>query len=219
MKKIVVPGELVTEERKRAGSHVYMQEGKIYSDVLGLVNESASEASVVPLEGCYMPLEGDVIIGVIVAEKFSGYNANINSFYPAFISKKELRDPLRNGNVLSAQVMKVNELNEVDLSRPRVFFGGEIISVSPVKVPRIIGKNGSMLEVLKNGTGCNLMVGRNGRIWVKGGNIPLLVQAIDKIEREAHLDNLTNRMAAFLEQAKAQTAGAQTEEKAAVKEK
>jgi exosome complex component RRP4 len=90
-------------------------------------------------------------------------------------------------------------LNEVDLARPRIFFGGEIISVSPVKVPRIIGKNGSMLEVLKKGTGSNVMVGRNGRIWVKGGNIPLLVKAIEKIETEAHLNNLTNRVGEFLD--------------------
>jgi len=202
MKRIVVPGELVTEERKRAGQHVFMHEGKLFSDVLGLVSEAPNEVSVVPLEGCYMPMEGDVIIGVVVSEKFAGYNVNINSFYPSFLSKKELRDPLRPGNIVSAQVMKVNELNEVDLSRPRVFFGGEIIAVSPVKVPRLMGKNGSMLEVLKKGTACNLLVGRNGRIYVKGGNIPLLVKAVEKIEREAHLEHLTNRVAEFLEKEK-----------------
>ena len=62
----------------------------------------------------------------------------------------------------------------------------------------IIGKNGSMLEVLRRGTNSNFVVGRNGRVWAKGGNTQLLFKAIKKIEDEAHLSNLTNKMSDFL---------------------
>jgi exosome complex component RRP4 len=96
----------------------------------------------------------------------------------------------------------VNELNEADVSEPRVFYGGEVFSMSPVKVPRVIGKNGSMLDVLRRGTNCNFIVGRNGRIWAKGGNTKLLFKAIKKIENESHLPNLTNRIAEFLSKEK-----------------
>ncbi len=198
-KRIVIPGELVTEERKKLGSHVFVREGKIYSDSIGLVNDEADFASVVPLEGKYMPQMNDVIIGVITVERFAGYSVDVNSFYPSFVSKKELREVLKPGSIISAKVMKVNELNEVELGNTRMFFGGEIISVTPVKIPRIIGKEGSMLNILKNGTGSNIIVGRNGRIWAKGGNIDLLTKAIEKIEGEAHMEHLTNRISEFLE--------------------
>ncbi|MEM4327111.1 MAG: RNA-binding protein, partial [Candidatus Diapherotrites archaeon] len=152
-KKIVIPGELVTEERKKLGSHVFVREGKIYSDSLGLVQTDSDFASVVPLEGKYIPKVGDVVIGIIVSEKFAVYGIDINSFYPSFILKKELREVLKPGSVVSAKVLKVNELNEVELGFPRLFFGGEVLEISPVKIPRVIGRDGSMLNVLKQGTG------------------------------------------------------------------
>ena len=198
-KRIVVPGELVTEERKKLGSHVFVREGRIYSECMGLVNDESDFASVVPLEGKYMPQVGDVVIGIICGEKFSVYEVDINSFYSAMIMKRELREVLKPGTVISAKIIKVNELNEVELVQPRMFFGGDIISISAVKIPRVIGREGSMLNTLKDGTGTNLIVGKNGRIWVKGGNTDLLKKAISKISREAHLDNLTNSITEFLE--------------------
>src|SRR3989338_6448890 len=164
-KRIVVPGELVTEERKKLGSHVFVREGKIYSECIGMVNDDSDYASVVPLEGKYMPQAGDIVIGIINGEKFSIYEVDINSFYNASIMKRELREVLKPGTIVSAKINKVNELNEVELVQPRMFFGWEILEVSAVKIPRVIGREGSMLNILKEGTGSNLIVGKNGRIW------------------------------------------------------
>ncbi len=197
-KHIVVPGELVTEERKKLGSHVYLHQGRIYADSLGIARVDGDMASVVPLEGKYQAMAGDLVVGVLVSEKFAGYVTDINHFCSAFVLKKELPENLKSGTIVSAKVVYVNEMNEVELEQPRVFYGGDLITVSPVKIPRIIGKNGSMLEVIKNGTGCSIMVGRNGRIWLKGSNVPLAVKAIEMIEKQAHLDNLTERVTAFL---------------------
>ena len=72
------------------------------------------------------------------------------------------------------------------------------MQINSAKIPRVIGKSGSMLAELKEGTGCSLLVGRNGWIWAKGGDTLLLAKAIDLIEREAHLSNLTNKVAEFL---------------------
>ena len=197
-KRLVIPGELVTEERKKLGSHVFVTEGKIYSDSIGLVNDESDYASVVPLEGTYAPQEGDLIIGVISAEKFSVYTVDVNSFYQSIISKKELREIVKPGSVVSAKIYKVNELNEMELGNPRLFFGGEIIEIGPVKIPRVIGRDGSMLNSLKEGTNSSIIVGRNGRIWAKGGDLDLLRKAIKKIENEAHTENLTNKINEFL---------------------
>jgi len=195
--RIVVPGELITEERKLRGSHTHIQGGKIYSDCLGLSREGNDKVSVIPLQGKYMPYMNDVIIGVIVDERMAVYIVDINSYYNAVIPKRLLRDPLRVGSTICAKIISVNEVNEADLTGIREFFGGEIFLVSPVKVPRIIGRNNSMLEVLRKGTGSTIMVGRNGRVWAKDGNIELLVEALDKIQRESHTEHLTSRMEEF----------------------
>lgn len=197
-KMIVVPGEIVSEERKKLGDHVYIRNGKIYSDCLGITNNESTVASVVALEGKYKPAPGDVIVGIVTGEKIFGYSVDINSFYSSYINKKDLRERLNTGAIISAKIMKVNEINEVDLGEVRYFYGGELISVSPVKVPRLIGRNGSMLDVLKQGTGSSIVVGRNGWVWAKGQKMELLIKAIQKIEREAHMSNLTSKMQEFL---------------------
>jgi len=197
-RKVVVPGELVTEERKKTGRHVFVEEGKIYSDCLGLADSEGEYVNVIPLQGKYMPQTGDLIVGIIVSEEYSGYVIDINSFYTSFLPKEKLRKPLKKGDIVSTKISYVDEINEADLENVRVFYDGEIVDVAPVKVPRVIGKNGSMLNVLKQGTGSAVMAGRNGRVWIKGGNIPLLKKALKKIEDEAHTSNLTNKMEQFL---------------------
>ncbi|MFH0714636.1 MAG: KH domain-containing protein [Candidatus Diapherotrites archaeon] len=198
MKKFVVPGDLVSEERKRLGSFVYLRNGKIYSQVLGIADNEKEIVSVVPVQGKYLPRMGDLIIGIVSSEKATGYMVDINSFQQSFVSKKDIREELQKGNVVTAKLLNVNEMREASLDQPRVFYGGEILTISPVKVPRVIGKNGSMLDVLKQGTGCSILVGRNGWIWAKGGNTQLLQSAVEKIELEAHLPHLTEKMQAFL---------------------
>lgn len=202
MKRLIIPGELVTEERKKLGSHVFVREGKIYSDAIGLVNDESDFASVVPLEGKYMPKVGDLVIGIIGEEKFSVYMVDVNSFYQTVVSKRDLREPLKAGSVVSAKISKVTELNEIDLQNPRVFFGGQIIDVNPVKIPRIIGREASMLNIIKDGTKSNIIVGRNGRLWVKGGDLELLKKVVQKIQDEAHLENLTNKIQDYLDKNK-----------------
>lgn len=197
-KEIVIPGEVLGTETKSLGSHTFALDGKVYADILGLKNESDDRISVVPLRGRYVPQENDVVIGVVKNEKFAGYDVEINSFYASFVNKQDLRDPLKVGDVVSAKIVKVNEMNEADIGMVRKLNTGEIVSVTPVKVPRIIGKNASMLNAVKNGTGSSIMVGRNGLVWVHGGNAPIAVEAIQRIEDFAHVENLTQDIQHFL---------------------
>lgn len=197
-KKIVVPGELITEDRKKLGQHVFIENGKVYSDTLGITYPDSSVAYVVPLSGRYIPKRDDLIVGIVCQETVKGYMVEINSIYKSYISEDKVRDRLQKGSVISAKVESVDEINEADLFDVRIFYGGNVISVNPAKVPRIIGKSGSMLSVLQNGTGCTLLVGRNGWLWIKGGDQKKLTDAIRLIESEAHLDNLTVKVEEFL---------------------
>ncbi|MDO8428780.1 MAG: exosome complex protein Rrp4 [Candidatus Diapherotrites archaeon] len=196
-KRLVVPGELVSEEAKRTGDYVYSQNGKIYAACVGLVNDESPVADVVPLRGKYIPKINDIVIGIVKKEEFSGFMIDIAAFYPSFLSKKEFRYSLRPGEVVSVRIEDIDETHEAKISDVRTQQGGTVLTITPVKVPRLIGKSGSMLEVIKKGTQSLIVVGRNGRIWVKGGDINLLKKAIEKIENEAHLSNLTQKMEQF----------------------
>lgn len=197
MKRIVTPGELVSDQRKRLGSNVFVSEGKIYSKVLGITNDEDEKAAVVPLEGKYAPQAEDVVIGVVTRAIFAGYNLNLNSVAESFIPRSAMRDELKVGDLVSAKVTYVNELREADLEFPRKMFGGEVIEVTPVRTPRLIGKNGSMLELLKQGTGCDIIVGKNGRVWARNGNIELLRKVVSFINDNAYKSNLTNAVEEF----------------------
>jgi exosome complex component RRP4 len=191
-KRIVVPGELISEERKRLGSNVFVANGKIYAKVLGVSDVDKDQASVVPLEGKYLAKPDDVVIGVVTRVVFAGYGINLNACVDSFIPTKAMRDQLRVGDIVMAKVESVDELKEADLIFPRRLIGGEVFEVVPVRSPRLIGKNGSMLELLKRGTGCELIIGKNGRIWARNGNIELLKKVIAFIEENAYKSNLTN---------------------------
>jgi len=201
-KKLVIPGELIAEGRMKLGSHVFVENGKIYSDALGLFYENNEIASVVALKGRYIPRRGDLIVGIVNSEKFSGYTVDVNTINTSYISKDAVRDRLQRGVVFSAKINEVDELGEARLDDVRVFYGGEIFSITPVKVPRLIGKSGSMLNQLKDETGCNIMVGRNGWIWAKGGDTKLFAKALNLIEEESHKSNLTNKVGEFLKKNK-----------------
>ena len=197
MKKVVIPGELVSQERKRLGSNVYVANGKIYSKVLGISEDSDERASVVPLEGKYYPQQDDVVIGVVTRAIFAGYNININSFVESFIPKSVMREDLKVGDLISAKVEYINELREADLGFPRRMFGGDVIEVTAVRTPRLIGKSGSMLELLKQGTGCDIVIGKNGRVWAKNGNLALLRKVVLFINDNSYKSNLTNTVEEF----------------------
>ena len=111
---IVTPGELITSERKKLGSNVHMHEGRIYSTCIGLVEEGTDFINVIPLEGRYRPMIDDLVVGIVTSERFGGYGTDINSYYPAYISRKEVDESLRPGSIISAKIAKVNEISGAD---------------------------------------------------------------------------------------------------------
>lgn len=202
MKEVVVPGQMVSEDRKKIGGNVYVSNGRIYSKVLGITDTEGEYANVVPLNGLYMPVQEDVIIGVVSRVVFAGYGVNVNSFGASFIPKSAMREDLRVGDLISAKVSYVNELREAELDFPRKLIGGEIIEVTPVRVPRLIGKNASMLELLKNGTGATIIVGKNGRVWARGGDFALLKELVSFIEANSYKSHLTSAVEEMLKKKK-----------------
>ncbi|MEM0475405.1 MAG: exosome complex protein Rrp4 [Candidatus Norongarragalinales archaeon] len=192
-RRIVLPGEQIFAEPRRIPGTV-VEGGATIACVVGFVQED----KFVPLKGHYLPRVGDFVVGIVKDQRFSGYVLDLNSPYEGSLSSKELREDFELGDVVAAEVIEVNEVHDATLARPRKLFGGEILEITPVKVPRVIGRAGSMLTVIKQFTHTDVSVGKNGRLYLKGGNTALATLAILKICREAHLSGLTDRVTAFL---------------------
>jgi len=195
---LVVPGEVITEERVKLGPGVYVRDGKVVARVLGLAEVKNGTARVIPLEGKYVPRVGDSVIGIIVDVKIPGYDVDINSPYTAFLPKDAVEGEVDYGDVVIATVKYVDEVRNALLENAVVLKGGELIHIIPSRVPRVIGKNASMINLLKSMTGAAILVGANGRIWIHGGHAGVAKEAIFKIEREAHTTGLTDRITKFL---------------------
>ncbi|MFH1779680.1 MAG: RNA-binding protein [Candidatus Micrarchaeota archaeon] len=194
MKELFFPGDLVSD-KPLSGEGLFVEDGKTFALTILLHNDGRT----VPLKGYYVPERGDYVIGVVTDERFSGYTIDLNSPYAGTVSSRDLRAEFQVGDVISAKVYSVNEVHEALLSEPRLFEGGEVIEVEAVKVPRVIGKHASMLQILKDYTKAEIFVGKNGRIYLRGGNSLLASLAINKISREAHSSGLTDRIMNFLQ--------------------
>lgn len=72
-----------------------------------------------------------------------------------------------------------------------------MIKVNSNKVPRVIGKEGSMINLIKKETGCNITVGQNGLIWIKGDRIEdelFVKKAINFVTEKSFTHGLTEEM-------------------------
>ncbi len=213
VREIVLPGELVGEGLK-AGTGTYREGKKVYAAQVGIKNIRAGYVNVIPINGKYIPRVGDQVIGYITDVGPTYWMVDINSPYPAPLHindvpwKVDFGDTMRYlkvGDTVLVTVSSVDEMKHVQVSMMtqghRRLNTGSIVEVTPTKVPRIIGKGGSMISMIKRMTRCRIIVGQNGRIWIDGERESMLLaaEAIEIIEREGHAYGLTERIKLFLE--------------------
>jgi exosome complex component RRP4 len=65
-------------------------------------------------------------------------------------------------------------------------------------VPRLIGKEGSMINIIKEKTGTIIRVGQNGVVWISGENVDKAIKAIKTIEEKSHIIGLTDEITKLL---------------------
>jgi exosome complex component RRP4 len=114
----------------------------------------------------------------------------------------DLRRLFKEGDIVSVKISEVNEIKDSYIDGPRKLTGGRTLTVSAKKIPRIIGSKKSMLTILRDKSGCKVVVGQNGIIWIDGPreNAELVIEAIHKIERESHTKGLTDRISNFMDE-------------------
>jgi len=200
MREIIIPGEELADSKDHfSGMGTYSDGKKIFSRIFGISDKSEKFVKVVPLKGKYLPVEGDHIIGIVEAVKFRGYFLDINSAYNAYLPSFD--DNYKIGDILLVKVVDVDEIYHITADDARTLYDGKLIEIIPVKIPRIVGKKASMIDILRRATNCRIFVGRNGRIFIKGElkDVRKAEETIRLIEREAHTKGLTNRVKILLE--------------------
>lgn len=213
-KRVVLPGEKVAAaDEHLPGKNVFKDEDNLYAKKIGLVSLTNNVLSVIPLNGVYIPKVGDMVIGEVKSVQSNGWVLTIGAPHDAYLplsGVKEFIDTTRTdlnhvygvGDAVYGKIHAINQFDSIHISmqdtRARKFKDGLIVKISPAKVPRVIGKEGSMINLIKEKTGCRISVGQNGFIWVAGDNEHKAEEAIRMVEQEAAGSGLTNKVAAFL---------------------
>ena len=220
-REIVTPGELLAEGNYIAGNNTYKDGSKIYASRLGLVEYENQVVQVIALNTVYIPSVGDQVIGKIEDVSIFGWTVDINSPYKAILratdalnkpfkqQKDELTSFLDIGDLIFAKIIAFDRTIDPILTIKEPGLGkitqGQLIKVPPAKIPRIIGRKASMINMLKRETKCKITVGQNGIVLISGSSPEderLAIMAIEKIVREAHTSGLTDRIAEMIRKEK-----------------
>jgi len=218
-KELILPGMPIDKKGLKPGSNVYVEGDKIYSPLIGLLDIKNNVVNVIPLKGTYIPRVGDRVVGIITGYSLYSWSVDIRSPYEAILMaaaafKKPLSKPtvslskfLDIGDVIVAKVKSFDLLSNPTLSINEKGYGkvekGTLVEITPVKVPRLIGKRGSLINLIKKKLNVDMIIGQNGRIIVVGKDREAELRAaqiIHKVEREAHVPGLTDRISKMLEE-------------------
>jgi len=215
---IAVPGEILATGMDYLPSYGTYRFGEnIVAKVTGLVTVDGKVIKITPLSGRYLPKRGDTVVGQVTEILASGWRIDLNSAYSAILSMRDASSEFIDrgadlsrffsiGDIIITKIVNVSSQKLVDVTMKgpglRKLHGGRIFYVNTNKVPRIIGKHGSMVYMIKQATDCRILVGQNGVVWLSGEDpkMELLAQdTIKMIERDAHLQGLTDVVKAHLE--------------------
>src|SRR5512136_1337838 len=220
-KQLVTPGEMLAEGDYLPGENTYLEAGKIYASRIGLVDLDNKKVNVVALRAFYVPKPGDIVIGSVIEVGFNGWTVDIKSPYTALLrasdvlnrpfkpQNDELSQVLDSGDLIVAKIASYDRAHDPQLTVSEPGLGkitrGQLMRVTPTKIPRVIGRKGSMISMIKQETNCQIILGLNGVILVTGKSLvdeELAMNAIKKIEEESHTSGLTDRITQLLKESK-----------------
>ena len=214
-RKVVIPGEVIFKgEDYLPGEGTEKRGDEIVAIKYGLAEESNGLVKVISLSGVYQPRRGNVVIGKVENLTFYGWVIDIDSpegaflplqEVPGFVSKDGLAEIMDIGDMVAAKIIGIGGRG-IDLTIKLRGLGkiedGLIIKINSNKVPRVIGKEGSMINLIKEESGCNVTVGQNGLIWIKGNMIEdelLVKKAIMFITEKSFTSGLTEEVKEWFE--------------------
>lgn len=212
-RELVIPGdEIIRSMDYLPGKNAFRDGDSICAKKLGLVSVNRRVISVIPLSGVYIPKAGDMVMGEVIDIQNNGWVIDIKSVNEGYLplsgvrefidtSKTDMSKVYGLGDVVYAKISAASS-NSVYLTmqdtRSRKIRSGRVVKMSPAKVPRLIGKEGSMIKLIKDKTGCRISIGQNGLVWFEGEKEDNVIDAIKLIERESVTDGLTDKISNLL---------------------
>jgi exosome complex component RRP4 len=180
---------------------------------LGLLSPKPPFVQVIPLSGRYIPKPNDVVIGTVTDAQGTFWLLDIDAprwaplhmtGTPWDVQIGETEKFLRVRDSVVVRVENLDPTGRIGVTMLGEGLGklegGTIVNVSPARVPRVVGRGGSMIETIVRHTGAQIAVGQNGRIWVNGPPeaIQRVSEALRLIEEEGQRHGLTERVERFL---------------------
>ena len=215
-RKYVIPGEVVARGNVRADLNVMRINDQLVATRVGMAEIGHDVVRVIPLSGPYIPRIDDLVVGKIIDYSAFAWEADINSCFFGILpaasvfgrdyspAKDSLTDKLKVGDMIAARVIAFDRTRDPLLSISGPGLGriprGQVAKISPAKVPRLIGKKGSMIKTIEAGTKSRMLIGQNGVVVIVGASDDTIraIRAINLVEEEAHSADLTERVQTLL---------------------
>ena len=213
--QFVLPGDVIVTGDYRPEQNVILEGNRLMSTATGFSEIKDDLVTVTPLTGLYTPKTDDLVIGKIVSHNALSWEVDINSYYSGILtasdifgkdyspSRDDLSLKLKTGDIILARIANVNSrdplitiigenLGKID--------SGELIKISPAKIPRLTG---SVIQTIEASTNATITVGQNGLIILKCDNSTGLKKSIASIKMigMAQYDaNLEEKIQRFLDE-------------------
>jgi exosome complex component RRP4 len=215
-RKQVIPGDVITRGNRRYGPYIEKVGDELIALRVGLAEIGREEVKLNPMTGPYLPRSEDQVIGKVVDINGFGWVVDINSCFDGFLpasfvfgrdfspATHDLSSKFKVGDIIGCRIESFERSRDPQLSIRGEGYGridsGEIVKISPTKVPRLIGRRGAMINLISERTGCDVQVGQNGIIVINGNpeGIVKVAQAIKMIEKETHAADLMSKVDGFL---------------------
>jgi len=215
--QFVLPGDVIVTGDYQPEQNVILEGDRLMSTAIGFSEITDDLVTVTPLTGLYTPKTDDLVIGKIVSHNALSWEVDINSYYQGILtafdifgkdysaSRDDLSLKLNTCDIILARIANVGSrdplltiigenLGKID--------AGELVKISPAKIPRLLGKHGSMIQTIEASTNAIITVGQNGLIVVSCDETNGLLKALTAIrmvDEQAHLVNLTDKVKKMLE--------------------
>jgi len=215
--QFVLPGDIIVTGDYQPEQNVILEGDRLMSTAIGFSEIKDDLVTVTPLTGLYTPKTDDLVVGKIVSHNALSWEVNINSYYPGILtasdifgkdyspSRDDLSLKLNTGDIVLARIANLGSrdpLITITGENLGKIDSGELVKISPAKIPRLTEKNGSMIKTIEGSTNATITVGQNGLIVVSCDETNGLLKAlaaIRMVDEQAHLVNLTDKVKKMLE--------------------
>ncbi len=210
--QFVLPGDTIVTGDYTPEQNVIIDGDRAISTTVGFSEVNDNRVGVISLTGFYIPKIDDLVIGKVISFSALSWEIDINSYYSAILpasdifgrdftsSRDNLSLKLAKGDLIAARIVNTGSreplitISGQDLGK---IDSGELVKISPSKVPRLIGKQGSMIQAIEGATNSSITIGQNGWVIVSNDETNGLLKAVEAIrlvDEQAHVANLTDKV-------------------------